>query len=142
MATSIGAPAEGARSYSNALALTGRVLLAAIFLLSGFGKVVQPGPMIAYIGAAGLPYPKLALAGSALVELLGGAALVLGYRTRVAAIVLALFSLVTALTFHSAFGDQNQFIHFFKNVAMAGGLLQVAAFGGGELSLDARLTRN
>jgi len=142
MATSIGAPTEGARSYSNALALTGRVLLAAIFLLSGFGKVVQPGPMIAYIGAAGLPYPKLALAGSALVELLGGAALVLGYRTRVAAIVLALFSLVTALTFHSAFGDQNQFIHFFKNVAMAGGLLQVAAFGGGELSLDARLTRN
>ena len=142
MATSIGAPAEGARSYSNALALTGRVLLAAIFLLSGFGKVVQPGPMIAYIGAAGLPYPKLALAGSALVELLGGAALVLGYRTRVAAIVLALFSLVTALTFHSAFGDQNQFIHFFKNVAMAGGLLQVAAFGGGELSLDARLSRN
>jgi putative oxidoreductase len=142
MATSIAAPAEGARSRSNTLALTGRVMLAAIFLLSGFGKVAQPGPMIAYIGAAGLPYPKLALAGSALVELLGGAALILGYRTRVAAIILALFSLATALTFHSAFGDQNQFIHFFKNVAMAGGLLQVAAFGGGELSLDARLSRN
>jgi putative oxidoreductase len=138
MAPSIAAPAEGARSYSDALALTGRLLIAAIFLLSGFGKIAQPGPMIAYIGAAGLPYPKLALAGSAMVELLGGAALVLGYRTRSVAVVLALFSLATAVTFHSAFGDQNQFIHFFKNLAMAGGLLQVAAFGGGQLSLDAR----
>jgi putative oxidoreductase len=139
MATSIAVRAEPARDYSSALALTGRVLIAAIFVLSGLGKVAQPGPMLAYIGAAGLPYPKMELAGSALVEIVGGTALVLGYRTRLAALVLALFSLLTAFTFHSAFADQNQFIHFFKNVAMAGGLLQVFAFGGGRLSLDSRL---
>ena len=52
--------------------------------------------------------------------------------------VLAIFSIICALVFHSALGDQNQFIHFFKNVAIAGGLLQVVAFGGGRLSLDGR----
>ena len=138
MATSITAPAQGAESSSSAVALVGRVLLAAIFILSGASKLAQPGPMIAYVEAAGLPFPQLALLGAALVELAGGAALVLGYRTRIAAMVLALFSLATALAFHSALTDQNQFIHFFKNVAMAGGLLQVVAFGGGRYSFDAR----
>jgi putative oxidoreductase len=56
--------------------------------------------------------------------------------------VLALFALVTAFVFHSDFADQNQFIHFLKNVAVAGGLLQVVAFGGGRFSLDATLSRN
>lgn len=138
MATSLAVPSQGVGSYSNAIALAGRMLLAAIFVMSGLGKVAQPSAMIAYISAAGLPFPSLALAGSALVELGGGVALILGYRTRVAALVLAGFSLVTALAFHSALGDQNQFIHFFKNVAMAGGLLQIVAFGGGRLSLDGR----
>jgi putative oxidoreductase len=138
MATSLAAPSQGVGNYSNAIALAGRVLLAAIFVMSGLGKVAQPSAMIAYVSAAGLPFPSLALAGSALVELGGGVALILGYRTRVAALVLAGFSLVTALAFHSALGDQNQFIHFFKNVAMAGGLLQIVAFGGGRLSLDGR----
>lgn len=75
---------------------------------------------------------------SALVEIGGGLALVLGYRTRFAAAVLAIFSFVAALFFHSNFADQNQMIHFFKNVAIGGGLLQVSAFGAGRLSLDAR----
>ena len=137
MATSIAVPAHGAESNSSVAALIGRVLIAAIFILTGASKVAQPGAMIAYIGATGLPFPQLALAGAVLIELVGGAALVLGYRTRIAAMVLALFSLATALAFHSALADQNQFIHFFKNVAMAGGLLQVVAFGAGRLSLDA-----
>jgi putative oxidoreductase len=72
------------------------------------------------------------------VELLGGLLLVFGYRTKLAAGALALFSLATAIFFHSALGDQNQFIHFFKNVAIAGGLLQAIAFGAGRLSLDGR----
>lgn len=62
----------------------------------------------------------------------------LGYRIRVIATLLAMFSLATALIFHSDLADQNQFIHFFKNVAMAGGLIQVAAFGGGRLTVGAR----
>ena len=109
--------------------------------MSGLGKVAAPAATLAYMKAAGLPLAPLGLAGAALVELGGGVALILGYRTRLAATVLATFALVTALIFHSAFADQNQLIHFFKNVAMAGGLLQVAAFGGGRLSLDARSSK-
>jgi putative oxidoreductase len=105
--------------------------------MSGVGKAATPAMTLAYIKAAGLPFAPLALAGSALVELAGGFALVFGYRTRLAATALAVFSLLTAMFFHSNFADQNQMIHFLKNVAIAGGLLQVAAFGGGRLSLDA-----
>ena len=125
------------KSSSDLLALVGRVLIAAIFILSGASKVADPTGTIAYIGSAGLPLPQLAFVAAAAVELVGGLALVLGYRTRLAGLVLAIFSLLAALTFHSALSDQNQFIHFFKNVAMAGGLLQVVAFGAGRLSLDA-----
>jgi putative oxidoreductase len=146
MATSSAAIVSGkiSRSSSSAqdrIALTGRVLLAAIFVMSGLGKVAAPAATLAYMKAAGLPLAPLGLAGAALIELGGGIALILGYRTRLVGSVLAAFAIVTALIFHSAFADQNQLIHFFKNVAMAGGLLQVAAFGGGRLSLDARSSR-
>jgi putative oxidoreductase len=70
------------------------------------------------------------------VELGGGLLLVSGFWTRTAATALALFCLVTALTFHSNFADQNEMIHFLKNVMMAGGLLQILAFGAGALSID------
>ena len=90
------------------------------------------------IRAAGLPLPRLALALSVVVELGGGLLLVAGFRTRIVASVLALFSLATALSFHSNFADQNQMIHFLKNVMMAGGLLQIVAFGAGALSIDNR----
>ncbi len=72
------------------------------------------------------------------MELGGGIALVLGYRTKLVATVLAIFAVVTALAFHNQLADQNQFINFFKNIAMAGGLLQVIALGAGRYSLDAR----
>jgi putative oxidoreductase len=67
--------------------------------------------------------------------------LLLGYRTRPAAIVLAIFALVTAAVFHSNFADQNQLIHFLKNIAIFGGLLSVAVHGAGAISLDARTHR-
>lgn len=118
--------------------LIGRILLSAIFILSGMSKLAAPAMMIGYIGSVGLPFPQLALALAVIVEIGGGLALIAGYRTRTVAAVLALFSVVTALAFHSALADQNQFIHFFKNIAMAGGLLQVVAFGAGRFSLDAR----
>ncbi|MPQ65704.1 MULTISPECIES: DoxX family protein [Pseudomonas] len=125
-------------SASAAIALAGRVLLAAIFLLSGFSKIANPAGMIGYIESVGLPLPQLALIAAIVVEVGGSLLLILGYRTRAVALVMALFTVVTALAFHNHLGDQNQFIHFFKNIAMAGGLLQVVAFGGGRLSLDAR----
>lgn len=116
----------------------GRLAMAAIFVLSGVSKVIDPAGNLAYIQSVGLPFPQLALAGAILVEIVGGALLVLGYRTRLVAAALALFSIATALFFHADLGDQNQFIHFFKNIAMAGGLAQIVAFGAGGLSLDAR----
>lgn len=125
-------------SSSAYAAAAGRVLLAAIFLLSGISKVVDPASTLGYIGSVGLPFPQAGLAIAILVEIVGGLALIVGYRTKLVAIGLALFSLATAAFFHSALGDQNQFIHFFKNIAMAGGLLQVAAFGAGPIAIDNR----
>jgi len=125
-------------SLSSTAAFAGRVLLSAIFLLSGVSKIGASAGMIAYIESVGLPFPSLALAIAILVEVVGGIALILGYRTRLVAAGLALFSVATALAFHNQLGDQNQFIHFFKNIAMAGGLMQVVAFGAGRFSLDAR----
>lgn len=118
------------------VATSGRVLLAAIFVLSGISKLADPAGSAGYIASVGLPAPQLALWGAIAVELLGGLALIAGYKVRLVAAVLAAFSLVTAAFFHAQLGDQTQFIMFFKNIAMAGGLMQVVAFGGGRLSLD------
>ncbi|MBB5985197.1 DoxX family protein [Sphingobium lignivorans] len=120
------------------LSLAGRLALAPIFILSGLSKVAAPEASIAYIEAVGLPFVQLALAIAILVEIVGGVFLVVGYRTRLAAAALALFSIATAIFFHANIGDQNQFIHFFKNIAIAGGLAQLVAHGAGALALDAR----
>lgn len=132
------AAASKAATLNDTLALAGRLMIAAIFILSGISKVQAPGYMMGYIASVGLPFPALALAIAVAVELGGGIALVLGYRTKAVAAILAIFSVVTALAFHNQLADQNQFIHFFKNIAMAGGLLQVVALGAGRYSLDAR----
>jgi putative oxidoreductase len=115
----------------------GRVLLAAIFIFSGIGKALAPAGAIGYIESVGLPFATLALVGAVAIELGGGVMLALGIKTRLVAAALAAFSVVTALVFHNALGDQNQLIHFLKNIAMAGGLLQVVAFGAGAYSVDA-----
>lgn len=125
-------------ALNDVAAVVGRLLLAAIFLLSGFGKLANPAGTIGYIASSGLPLPEVAYAGAVFVEVILAAALVLGYRTRLVAAAIGGFTLVTAFAFHFNLGDQNQFIHFFKNIAIAGGLLQVVALGGGKLSLDAR----
>ncbi|HHY6931021.1 TPA: DoxX family protein [Burkholderia ambifaria] len=122
----------------SAIPLVGRTLIAAIFFISGFGKLMAPDATMAYIGSLGLPAPALGLIGAMVLELAGAAFLVIGYKTRVVALVLAAYAVVTALIFHHALADQNQMFHFLKNLAMAGGLLQVVAFGAGAFSLDNR----
>jgi putative oxidoreductase len=117
---------------TDALALTGRFLLAAIFVLSGLAKLGDP----AGTASAGLPAPTLAAWGAGLLETFGGIALIVGFRTRLLALALAGFSVVAAVFFHSALADQNQMIHFMKNFAIAGGLLQLAAFGPGRFALS------
>jgi putative oxidoreductase len=119
----------------------GRLLIAAIFLLSGVGKIFNPEGTQAYIAAAGLPLPVVSYVIALVVEVGGGLLLLLGYRTRLAALVLAVFTLLAAVGFHHNFADQNQMIHFLKNLAIAGGLLQIVTFGAGGFSLDARAGR-
>jgi putative oxidoreductase len=116
----------------------GRLLIGLPFAMSGFGKLAAIGPTTEMIRAAGLPLPTLALTLAVIVELGGGLLLVAGFRTRSVAAVLVLFAFATAVSFHSNFADQNQMIHFLKNVMMAGGLLQIVAFGAGALSIDNR----
>lgn len=125
----------------DALSFIGRILIAILFWVGVSGKITAPDGTIGYIASSGMPLPTLAYAGSVFVELVLPILIVLGYRTRLSALVLALFTIAAALFFHNQLGDMNQSIHFFKNLAIAGGLLQLTAFGGGAWSLDARRTR-
>lgn len=118
----------------NTAAILGRLALALIFILSGLGKLAAPDATLGYIASAGLPFAAVVLWSAIAVELGGGVALVLGVGARIAAIALAGFSLLAAVFFHAQFGDQNQMIHFMKSIAIAGGMLQVAAFGPGSFS--------
>lgn len=136
MNTTTVSPAYGTASTNGVLPLIARVSIAAIFLLSGLAKLTAPAGTIGYIASAGLPLPEVGYAIALLVEIVGGLLLVVGYRTRIVAAALALFTVAAAIFFHNTLGDQNQFIHFFKNLAIAGGLLQVVAFGAGRLSFD------
>jgi putative oxidoreductase len=125
------------RQQSDAIALIGRLLMSAIFLMSGFHKLMAPSDTIGHIAADGLPVPPVAYVVAVLCEFGGGLALLLGWQTRLAAAALALFCLFTAATVHYQPGNPGQMINFWKNVTMAGGYLYVLAFGGGAFSLDA-----
>jgi putative oxidoreductase len=123
------------------LPFVGRLLIGLPFAMSGLGKLAAYGPTTEMISAVGLPVPPLAFAVAVAVELGGGLLLIAGFRVRLIAIALALFSLATAVSFHSNFADQNQMIHFLKNIMIAGGLLQIASFGAGAISIDNRLSK-
>jgi len=119
-----------------AAALVGRVLLAALFLLEGWSKVRGYGPAVAYMERFSVP--GLLLPAAIFVELAGGILLIIGWQARCAALALAIFCIVTALLFHTNLADRNQLLHFEKDLAIAGGLLVLAAFGPGRFSLDGR----
>lgn len=128
---------------SSFLPAAARLLLAPLFLVSGFGKLAAPAATKAYIVSAGLPLPDVAYLVAVLVEVGLGLALLVGFRTRLVAALMAAFTLATAFAFHANLADQGQMIHFLKNVAISGGLLQVAAYGAGGFALDAlRLRRS
>ena len=130
-------------SMQNPLALAGRILLALLFIPAGVGKLTGFAGSVAYATSAGLPMPQAAIALALLVEIFGGLALLLGWQTRWAALILALFTLVASFFFHNFWalpGEQAtmQQLLFTKNLAVVGGLLGFAAFGAGALSVDAR----
>jgi putative oxidoreductase len=114
----------------------GRLMIATVFLLSGLGKIAAPAITQAYIASTGLPLPLAGYLIAVAVEVAGGLLLAVGYRTTFVATGMAVFTLATAIFFHNNFADQNQMIHFLKNIAIAGGLFQVATFGAGSISID------
>lgn len=127
----------------NPLAFTGRLLLAALFLPAGIGKLTGFAGTVGYITSVGLPMPSVAAAIALTVEIIGGLALIAGFGTRISALMLALFTLVASFFFHNYWGapaDQQfmQQLLFFKNIAVVGGLLTLAAWGAGAWSVDAR----
>ena len=126
---------------SDSISLTGRILISLPFLMSGISKFVAPAATIAYIASVGLPLPPAAYAIAVAIEIGGGLLLLLGVYTRSVAAIMAIFTMATALAFHANFVDQDQMIHFLKNLMITGGLLQLAAFGSGQFSVDARLNR-
>ena len=116
------------------LQLLGRLGLSLIFIISGWGKIAGYAGTQQYMEAVGVPGGLLPLVIA--LELGGGLAILGGAFTRWIALALAAFSLVSAALFHADFGDAAQAINFWKNVAMAGGFLMLAAHGAGTFSLD------
>ncbi len=114
--------------------LLGRIMLALIFILAGLGKIQDPAGTAGYMQSLGVPaillWPTIAL------EILGGICVAIGFKTRYAALALALFSIVAALIFHRNFADQMQMILFLKNISIAGGLLLLAVGGKSAYSVD------
>ena len=130
-------------TLQNPLTLAGRLLLALLFLPAGIGKITGFAGTVGYIASAGLPMPEVGAVIALTVEIAGGLALIAGFGTRTAALVLALFTLIASVFFHNywAVPADQQFVQqlmFFKNIAVVGGLLVLAAWGAGAWSVDAR----
>ncbi|HET9653341.1 MAG TPA: DoxX family protein [Usitatibacter sp.] len=127
----------------NAAALVGRILLALIFVVSGFGKIGGFEGVTGYIASKGLPMPQVLAALTIALELGGGILLVIGYKVRIVAILFFLWLIPTTFIFHKFWGidpaqAQNQMNNFMKNVSIMGAMLLVFAFGPGAYSVDRR----
>ena len=129
-------PADADTVLRNGTELIGRILLSALFLLSGLGKLGAYAATAGYMASVGVPGALLPLA--IITEVLGAIAIIAGWKTRIVSILLAGFTLLTAFIFHSNFGDQIQMIMFMKNLSITGAFLVLAATGAGRYSLDAR----
>lgn len=141
--TSSDYPQTSTTAVHDTMALVGRILLAWMFVPAGFGKIAGFSGTVGYATSAGLPMPEVGVAIALLIELVGGLMLLVGFKTRWAALALALFTAVAALFFHNYWAmpeaqKMMQQLMFTKNFAIVGGLLAFAAFGPGRFSLDGR----
>ena len=118
--------------------LVARILLVALFFISGITMLPAPGGFAGYMGAIGMPAPMLVTWLVIALKVLGGIAILVGYQTRYVAYAFALFSVATALIAHTNFADTNEFNNFFKNFAIAGGFLALSVSGPGALSIGRR----
>ena len=130
-------------ALQNPLTFVGRLLIAVLFLPAGIGKLMGFAGTVGYITSAGMPVPEVSAALALVIEIGGGLALIFGFRTRWVALVLAFFTLVASFYFHDYWalpaGQQMMMqLMFFKNMAVIGGLLTLAAWGPGGWSVDAK----
>ncbi|MCC7225833.1 MAG: DoxX family protein [Burkholderiaceae bacterium] len=130
-------------TFQSATALLGRLLIAAMFLPAGISKLSGFAGTVGYINSVGLPMPAVGATLAILVEILGSAALIAGFGTRAAALVMAFFTLSASYFFHPfwAVPAEQAFmvsLLFYKNIAIIGGLLILAAFGPGAWSIEGR----
>jgi putative oxidoreductase len=122
--------------------LVGRILIGVIFVMSGINKIADPQGTQQYMAAMGLTTATTFLyAGAVFLEVAGGLSVLLGVWAKWGATALFVFMIPTTLLFHANFDDQNQTIHFLKNLAIMGGLLYVAIYGSGRLSVDRGVSR-
>jgi putative oxidoreductase len=126
-------------TVQNFAELGGRVLLAALFLLSGVGKIAGYAATAGYMASVGVPGALLPLVIA--TELLGAIAIIIGWKTRIVAFLLAGFTLLSAFVFHSNFANQVEMVMFLKNVSIAGGLLLLVVHGAGRISVDRRAAK-
>jgi putative oxidoreductase len=122
-------------------ALVGRILLAIVFIPAGFSKIGGFAGTAGYIASKGLPLPEVGAAIAIAVEIVAGVALLLGWKTRWAALALAVFTLVATVFFHAFWSvpaeqHMTQYLMFMKNIGIVGGLLAIYAFGAGRISID------
>ena len=125
----------------NAAALVGRILLAWMFIQSGFGKLTGFEGTVGYIASKHLPLPQVAAAIAVIVELGAGLMLAIGFKARWAALAIGIFTIAAGFLFHDfwnadAAAKMGQTINFWKNITIAGGMLMVFAFGPGRYSVD------
>jgi putative oxidoreductase len=123
---------------NSVVAIVGRALMCAIFVESGLGKLLSPAATIGYMAHLNLPVPMAAYAIAVIVELGGGLCILLGFQIRIVAAIMAVFCIATALIAHNDMADRMQELNFMKNLCMAGGFLQLVAWGGGRYTV----TRN
>lgn len=133
-------------SLHNPLSLVGRLLMAVLFLPAGISKIAGFAGTVGYIASKGVPLPEVAAIIAIIIEVVGGIALILGFKTRWAALALAAFTLVATVMFHNywtlpAEQQMMQQLMFMKNIAVIGGLLTLAAWGAGAWSVDGKNSR-
>ena len=134
-------------AFQNPFSLLARLLMAALFLPAGLSKIGGYEDTVGYIASVGLPLASVGAVVAILVEVLAPLALLVGWRTRWSALVLAVFTLAATVFFHNfwAMPTEQQFMQqlmFMKNLGVVGGLLALVAFGAGAWSLDARRSDN
>ncbi len=125
-------------SQNSIVILISRIFLAILFILAGWGKLTGLEGTAQYFGAIGLPMPSVTAVLVGLIEFVGGLAILIGFQTRIAAIVVALFTIGATLVAHMDFAEGMNALMAQKNLAIAGGLLLLAVTGAGAYSVDRR----